>query len=181
VELVRTRVFLGVGGGVASLGRHLDVYDPRTSGGSTLSALVYGRLAHRQGRREAAWARFEETLSADFSDIQDGTTAEGIHVGAMAGSVLWVLEDFAGIETRGERLAIRPAPPAHWRRLGCRFHYRGSRFALELDLASAEPTVTLHHLEGAVAQEVELAGQVVTLEPGQRRKVALAGGNTGLP
>jgi trehalose/maltose hydrolase-like predicted phosphorylase len=30
---------------------------------------------------------FEEALQSDLSDIQHGTTAEGIHLGAMAGTL----------------------------------------------------------------------------------------------
>jgi len=79
------------------LARNFDYYEPRTSHGSTLSTLVHGRLAARLGREEPARRFFRRTLEADYADVQGGTTAEGIHLGAMAGAVLWALEEPAGL------------------------------------------------------------------------------------
>jgi len=116
------------------LARNFDTYEPRTSHGSTLSALVHGRLAWRLGREEPAMRFFRQTLEADYDDVQGGTTAEGIHTGAMAGAVLWVLEDFAGLDLRGEEPVVRPAPtakvPSHLHRITCRFQHRGRRYRL---------------------------------------------------
>ncbi len=44
-------------------------------------------------------------LSADVTDIQGGTTPEGIHLAAMAGSVDLLQRCFAGVETRGDAFA----------------------------------------------------------------------------
>lgn len=112
------------------LARNFDYYEPRTSHGSTLSALVHGRLAWRLGREEVALRFFRRTLEADSADVQGGTTAEGIHTGVMAGAVLWVLEDFAGLDLRGEEPVIRPRVPSHLHRITCRFHHRGRRYRL---------------------------------------------------
>jgi trehalose/maltose hydrolase-like predicted phosphorylase len=70
---------------------------------------------------------FRRTLEADSADVQGGTTAEGIHTGAMAGAVLWVLEEFAGLDLRGAEPLVRPALPAHVRRITFRCQHRGSR------------------------------------------------------
>ena len=112
------------------LARNFDYYEPRTSHGSTLSALVHGRLAWRLGREEHALRLFRRTLEADFSDIQRGTTAEGIHTGAMAGAVLWVLEDFVGLDLRGDEPVVRPAVPTGLHRISCRFQHRGRYYRL---------------------------------------------------
>ena len=54
-------------------------------------------------------------LRSDIADIQGGTTAEGVHLGAMAGSVDLLQRCFAGLETRQDALWFNP----HWpRRFG---------------------------------------------------------------
>ncbi|MFB4298537.1 hypothetical protein [Actinomadura sp. NTSP31] len=36
---------------------------------------------------DEAWRVFREALGSDLEDAQHGTTAEGVHLGAMAGTV----------------------------------------------------------------------------------------------
>ncbi|MYR89020.1 glycoside hydrolase family 65 protein, partial [Streptomyces sp. SID685] len=64
----------------------VDHYLSRTSHGSTLSGLVHGWILTR-ARRADAWRYVQETLRGDIADIQGGTTGEGIHLGAMAGTL----------------------------------------------------------------------------------------------
>ena len=47
---------------------------------------------------------FVEALRSDVADVQGGTTAEGIHLAAMAGTVDVLQRCFAGVETRGDVL-----------------------------------------------------------------------------
>src|SRR5690606_39892409 len=90
----------------------IGYYLPRTCHGSTLSALVHAWiLAHVDG--EEAWQIFLEALLSDITDAQRGTTAEGVHLGAMAGTVDLVQRCHAGIRTRGGTLQLEPhLPPA---------------------------------------------------------------------
>ncbi|MFF5211082.1 glycoside hydrolase family 65 protein [Streptosporangium sp. NPDC000396] len=64
--------------------RTVDYYLARTCHGSTLSAVVHARVLARL-RPGASEPFLVEALSSDVKDIQGGTTAEGIHLGAMAG------------------------------------------------------------------------------------------------
>src|SRR5690606_40765563 len=66
--------------------RTIEYYLARTSHGSTLSALVHAWVLARANRAQAL-EHFERAVVSDLADIQGGTTAEGIHLGAMAGSV----------------------------------------------------------------------------------------------
>ncbi|GGK23370.1 family 65 glycosyl hydrolase [Streptomyces camponoticapitis] len=87
----------------------IDYYLPRTSHGSTLSALVSAWVLAR-ARRNEAWAYAEEALIGDVADIQGGTTGEGIHLGAMAGTLDFVQRCLTGLETRDDGLWLDPAP-----------------------------------------------------------------------
>ncbi|MEU1732442.1 glycoside hydrolase family 65 protein [Streptosporangium sp. NPDC020145] len=68
----------------AMAARTVDYYLTRTCHGSTLSAVVHaGVLAHV--RPGASQPFLVEALNNDVRDLQGGTTAEGVHLGAMAG------------------------------------------------------------------------------------------------
>ena len=54
---------------------------------------------------------FAEALQSDVSDVQQGTTAEGVHLGAMAGTVDQVQRVSTGIEVRGDVLRLNPELP----------------------------------------------------------------------
>ena len=57
------------------------------------------------------------------SDLQGGTTPEGIHLGAMAGSLDLVQRGFAGIEVLDEVLWIKPNLPDTIKRINLRVKY----------------------------------------------------------
>ena len=90
--------------------RNIEYYLKRTSHGSTLSRVVHAWVLARS-KRELSWHLFKEALESDVSDIQGGTTPEGIHLGAMAGTVDLVQRCYSGIETRQNKLQLNPYLP----------------------------------------------------------------------
>ncbi|MFJ4378227.1 glycoside hydrolase family 65 protein [Streptomyces albidoflavus] len=90
-------------------GRTVEYYLRRTSHGSTLSGLVHGWVLARV-RRTDAWTFVLEALRGDIADLQGGTTGEGIHLGAMAGTLDLVQSGLTGLETRPGGLALDPVP-----------------------------------------------------------------------
>ncbi len=79
----------------------VDYYLARTSHGSTLSGVVHTWVLAR-ANRDRAMEYFQQALTSDVSDIQGGTTSEGVHLAAMAGSVDLMQRCFTGMETRSE-------------------------------------------------------------------------------
>ncbi|MFJ2032236.1 glycoside hydrolase family 65 protein [Streptosporangium sp. NPDC087985] len=75
---------LGYGWNAAMAVRTVDYYLGRTCHGSTLSAVVHAGVLARL-RPGASHPFLVEALNNDVRDLQAGTTAEGIHLGAMAG------------------------------------------------------------------------------------------------
>jgi alpha,alpha-trehalase len=104
--------------------RNIDYYDQRTSHGSTLSRIVNAWVLARSDR-ERSWDFFKGALLSDVTDIQGGTTPEGIHLGAMAGTVDLVQRGFTGIETREDTLWLDPAIPDELGELRFEIRYRG--------------------------------------------------------
>lgn len=103
--------------------RNVDYYLARTSHGSTLSQLVHSWVLARSDRTRS-WHHFQRTLDSDIADIQGGTTQEGIHVGAMAGTVDLVQRCYLGVEMRANTLHFDPAFPSGLHRVKVRLHYR---------------------------------------------------------
>ncbi|MFB6816647.1 glycoside hydrolase family 65 protein [Streptomyces sp. NPDC056347] len=85
----------------------VDYHLRRTSHGSTLSSLVHGWVLAREKGADA-WRYCEEALVADVADVQGGTTGEGIHLGAMAGTIDLVERGITGLEAGPEGLRVAP-------------------------------------------------------------------------
>ncbi|MGF1586985.1 MAG: beta-phosphoglucomutase family hydrolase [Bacteroidales bacterium] len=115
------------------LEKNFDYYYHRCSHGSTLSRVVHASIAAQIGRNELSWTLYNEALQSDFSDIQGGTTAEGIHAGVMGGTVLMAMMAFAGLNIQDKVIHIDPAMPDHWRSVSFRFNYRGNEYNLKTD------------------------------------------------
>ncbi|WLQ32390.1 glycosyl hydrolase family 65 protein [Streptomyces castrisilvae] len=98
----------------------------RTSHGSTLSSLVHGWVEAR-GKGADAWRFCEEALLGDVADLQGGTTGEGIHLGAMAGTVDLVERGITGLEAVPEGLRVEPVALAQIPRFSFTVCFRGHR------------------------------------------------------
>jgi beta-phosphoglucomutase family hydrolase len=122
------------------LQRNLEYYFGRTSHGSTLSRIVHARLASIAGNREMSWQLYSDALASDFVDIQGGTTAEGIHAGVMAGTVLIALSTFAGISFDQDHLSVQPSLPDAWESLRFGISFKGTRF--QMNITKTEVTCT---------------------------------------
>jgi trehalose/maltose hydrolase-like predicted phosphorylase/beta-phosphoglucomutase-like phosphatase (HAD superfamily) len=144
---------------------HLD----RTSHGSTLSGVVTAWVMARY-QPEEAWRFLQHALESDVADVQGGTTAEGIHLGAMAGTVDIVLRCLTGMRALGPVLRFDPALPPEVKQLRFSVHYRGQR--VDVDLAEDRIRLSVRP-GGATPVHLLVQGQAVELAPGQGRELQL--------
>lgn len=93
--------------------------------------MVHAWVLARSDRKRAI-KYFAEALQSDVADIQQGTTAEGVHLGAMAGTVDLVKRVSTGIEITGDVLRFSPRLPDALTRLDMRIRYRGHTLDLKL-------------------------------------------------
>lgn len=114
------------------LERTVQYYLSRTADGSTLSRVVHASVLSRVDETRA-WSVFREALIADLDDTQGGTTREGIHLGAMSGTVDIVLRAFAGLRTEADALTFSPRLPAHLGKIKFQVQYRGHRIDVSLN------------------------------------------------
>jgi trehalose/maltose hydrolase-like predicted phosphorylase/beta-phosphoglucomutase-like phosphatase (HAD superfamily) len=160
---------LGYDVSVDQLARSVDYHLERTSHGSTLSGVVSAWVLARY-RPEEAWRFLQHALESDVSDVQGGTTAEGIHLGAMAGTVDIVLRCLTGMRALGPTLRFDPALPTEVKQLRFSVHYRGQR--VEVDLAEDRIRLSVRP-GGTTPVNLLVQGQAVELAPGQERELLL--------
>jgi trehalose/maltose hydrolase-like predicted phosphorylase len=111
--------------------KNVTYYSARSSHGSTLCRVVHAWVLARSDRPRAM-IFFAEALQSDVADIQQSTTSEGVHLGAMAGSVDLVERVSTGIEVQGDVLRLNPELPREMERLDMRVRYRGRSLDLRL-------------------------------------------------
>ncbi len=105
------------------INKNIEYYSERTSHGSTLSRLVFSWIQAKYDKAKS-WENFETLIISDFEDIQGGTTPEGIHLGAMAGSLDLIQRNFAGLAVCDDALWINPRVPDSIKKISMRINYR---------------------------------------------------------
>ncbi|MFJ3336199.1 glycoside hydrolase family 65 protein [Streptomyces sp. NPDC086766] len=150
--------------------RTVDYYLGRTTHGSTLSGLVHGWILSRV-RRAGAWAYCQEALRADIADVQGGTTGEGIHLGAMAGTLDLVQRGLTGLETREGALWLDPVPLPELSSYGFAIRYQG-HWGVRLRLEHGGMEIAVPPSDRSPI-EVRLADRDVCVQPGETSHLVL--------
>ncbi len=142
------------------LRRDVEYYAPRTTHDSSLSPCTHVVAFAELGDVETAARFFDATARVDLDDTH-GNTDHGVHVAAMGGTYLGLVDGFAGYRVEGGRPSFRPRLPARWTRLAFRLTWHGS--LVLVDVGERETTYTL--LRG---RPVELLhrGRVLTVTDG---------------
>jgi beta-phosphoglucomutase family hydrolase len=149
--------------------RTIDYYLARTAHGSTLSRIVHAWVLARVDRARS-WTVFRAALDADLDDTQGGTTGEGIHLGAMAGTVDLMIRGYAGLEVRDDVLWFDPQLPDALPVVQFEVRYRDQRLGVDLDRKRLR--VHLHPCEASPIH-VGFAGRVRTMAPGETHDLPL--------
>jgi trehalose/maltose hydrolase-like predicted phosphorylase len=154
----------------------VDFYFARMSHGSTLSRIVHAWV-HARTDRTASWTCLVDALTADLHDAQGGTTREGIHLGAMAGTIDLAERCYLGLETRDDTLWLNPRLPDQVTRLHTTLSYRGHR--LRITATHTDTTIAASPCDAQPATVrigddiLQISGgQVATLATGRERQPA---------
>jgi trehalose/maltose hydrolase-like predicted phosphorylase len=169
---------LGYEHGPALDAGNIGYYLPRTCDGSTLSSLVHAWILARTDG-ETAWRIFLESLFSDITDAQHGTTPEGVHLGAMAGTVDLAQRCHAGTTTRGGTLHLEPRLPSAIGELRLGLRYRGH---WGIDLTCRQDMIRVA-LRPSAASPIRIcyAGDDLELQPGACWEGPLRQGRTPPP
>jgi trehalose/maltose hydrolase-like predicted phosphorylase len=123
---------LGYSYTLETLHKTVAYYDARTSHGSTLSFVAYAGI-FAEIDPTTSWERYMVALESDVGDVQGGTTAEGIHMGVMAGTLDLVQRSYIGEVIRDGILYFNPKVMDHLRGLTLPMHFRGLLIEVTLE------------------------------------------------
>ncbi|GAA4445543.1 hypothetical protein GCM10023188_48890 [Pontibacter saemangeumensis] len=153
-----------------SIPENVAYYSQRTSHGSTLSKIVHSWVLARSDRKRA-WNNFQTALMSDVEDIQGGTTAEGIHLGAMAGTVDLVQRSFTGLEIRDNVLWLNPVLPEEISCLEFQLRYRGHWISLKVTHEKVLISVDKGWFKEVL---IGVKGKVYTFTTGDRKEFEIS-------
>ena len=129
---------------------------------STLSRMVYAgalaRLKNKEGKK-----LFEEAQQVDLLPHQDEGTEEGIHLGAMSGTLALLQHHYLGLRVRADTLEINPSLPEAINQVQMKICFRGA--ALVCDVHQGYLTVQLE-AHNPTRIKVSCRGRMLNLEPG---------------
>ncbi|MGH3708637.1 MAG: glycoside hydrolase family 65 protein [Pseudonocardiaceae bacterium] len=131
--------------------RTIDYYDQRTSHGSTLSLVTHAAVLAGLDP-ESSWERFLIALESDVSDIQGGTTKEGIHLGVMSGTLDLVQRSYVGASVRDGVLHFNPTLTDRLDGLTFPMQFHGT--SLRVSISGDE--LTVHTLAGGFSRPVRI-------------------------
>jgi len=105
---------------------------------------------------EASWTYFQQTLDVDLCTPGDKGTQEGVHLGAMSGSLDVLQRRYLGVRPELDGLHVFPMPPAELRHVALSLFYRQACLHLQLDDgwltvtadSANDRSVTVHHAAG---------------------------------
>lgn len=146
--------------------KNIEYYLERSSNGSTLSNIVHSWVLARSERLRS-WKLFNTALESDISDIQGGTTHEGIHLGAMAGTVDIIQQCYTGMEFKNDVIYFNPRIPEGLGELTIRIKYRGNW----LDVITTPESMIIASSESQLqTTKVGFRDKVYELKPGDTLK-----------
>ncbi|KRN33476.1 glycoside hydrolase family 65 protein [Weissella halotolerans] len=124
---------------------NFDFYEPLTVHESSLSPSVHAILAADLHREEKAVEMYQRAARLDL-DNYNNDTEDGLHITAMTGSWLAIVQGFAGMRVRDGHLHLAPFLPKEWTKYSFRLVFRGRVLEVSVDqtgtkvaLISGEP------------------------------------------
>jgi len=113
---------------------------------------------------DLSWRLYLQALTTDLNPMKGQSVAEGIHLGAMGGTLDILQRRYLGISAGIDGLHIDPALPADLGRVCLGLRYRGG----ELEVALTGSALRIRSKAGNPAgTTLVLAGERQLLEPGK--------------
>ncbi len=126
---------------------NFEFYEPLTVHESSLSPSVHSILAADLKMEDKAVEMYERAARLDL-DNYNNDTDDGLHITAMTGSWLAIVQGFAGMRVREGKLHLAPFLPAKWTGYSFRLVFRGhvlevhvDKKGTEVELISGDPLV----------------------------------------
>jgi len=112
--------------------RNYEFYEPLTVHESSLSPCVHAIIAARIGREDDAYNFYLRTSRLDL-DNYNNDTEDGCHITSMAGTWMSVVEGFAGMHVKDNRLKFNPFLPGQWKSYSFNITFRNALINIKVD------------------------------------------------
>ena len=99
---------------IQTIKENIEFYEPYTVHESSLSACIHSILYSLVKEEEQAYKMFLQTVRLDLDDYNKEVD-EGLHITSMPGSWLSIVEGFAGLRIRNNKLFLNPTLPNKWK------------------------------------------------------------------
>ncbi len=152
------------------LAKNFRYYMKYTSHGSTLSKMVHSNIAMQAGDERLSHDYFMEALKSDYHDVQGGTTKEGIHTGVMAGSVLLILNNYAGLLFKENTIYLDPHLPAGWRSISFNVRFGDQKYNITI---TSKKVKIINNTSGLHTSAVHLRNNTISFNKNKRVEIEL--------
>ncbi|MBN1387904.1 MAG: glycoside hydrolase family 65 protein [Bacteroidales bacterium] len=136
-DVLQGLYFFGEEYDTETIKRNFDFYEPRTVHESSLSPSIYSIMASRTGRIDKAYELYLRTARLDIDDINK-EVKEGLHITSMAGTWLSIVEGFAGLKVKHQKLYINPLIPEAWEMYSFMIRFRNNLLKISINKTKAE-------------------------------------------
>lgn len=137
---------------------NFDFYEPLTVHESSLSPAIHSVLAADLHYEDKAVELYERTARLDLDNYNNDTT-DGLHITAMTGGWIAVVQGFAGMRVRDGQLHYAPFLPKKWESFSFRQVFRGRLIEVTVDKAGAH-----FKLISGEPLDIDVAGKTVTVQ-----------------
>jgi alpha,alpha-trehalose phosphorylase len=124
--------------------RNFEYYEARTVRDSSLSDGTEAVIAAETGHLDLAYDYMVEAALLDMHDLEHNTR-DGVHIAALAGAWIALVDGFGGMRFVGDHLCFSPRLPRQLKRLTFKLRYRGR--TLEVTVTHEQAVYAL--LEGS--------------------------------
>jgi maltose phosphorylase len=131
-DVLQGLYFLGDKFDLKTVEDNYNFYEPLTVHESSLSPCVHAIIAAKIGKQEDAYRFYLRTSRLDLDDYNNDTE-DGLHITSMAGTWMSVVEGFAGMHVKDERLIFNPFLPDKWRSYSFNITFRGVLINVKVD------------------------------------------------
>ncbi|HKN62736.1 MAG TPA: glycosyl hydrolase family 65 protein [Gaiellaceae bacterium] len=137
--------------------RNFAYYEQLTVRDSSLSACTQAVIAAEVGHLELAYDYFAEAALIDLDNLAHNT-ADGVHIGSLAGAWIAAVCGFGGLRDHDGKLTFAPRLPRRLSRLAFGICFRGQRLQVEV-----EPTTARYTLTGGAPLQFSHHGETLTV------------------
>ena len=147
--------------------RNLAYYEALTVRDSSLSAGTLAVMAAEVGDVQLAYDYLAEAILLDHHDSAQNT-ADGLHLAALAGGCVAVINGLAGLRERAGELSFAPRLPDGVERIAFSLAHRDRRLRVDIT-----PESVAYTLESGPAVEIRHWGSLLTVAPRERTEAPI--------